>query len=81
MSICPEHDYRSNLSDQEFWGRVAANLIADTQIDYNDEDLYDQEEDFNPCTICGSSGACGYDIEGRPMIHLEDDRSDVSDEG
>lgn len=22
-----------------------------------------------PCTVCGSSTSCGYDDEGRPMIH------------
>jgi hypothetical protein len=22
-----------------------------------------------PCAICGEAGACGYDQEGRPMIH------------
>ena len=21
------------------------------------------------CVVCGSAGACGYDAEGRPMIH------------
>jgi hypothetical protein len=29
-----------------------------------------------PCATCGEPGACGYDAEGRPMIHavwLEDD--------
>jgi len=26
-----------------------------------------------PCDVCGSDGACGYDMEGRPMIHTTED--------
>lgn len=39
------------------------------------DDDYDGVADL-PCAICGEAGACGYDTEGRPLIHatwLEDD--------
>lgn len=32
--------------------------------DYDDESL-----DADPCPVCSATGACGYDTEGRPMIH------------
>jgi hypothetical protein len=33
--------------------------------------------DAVPCGVCGEGGACGYDDEGRPLIHAqwEDDDS------
>ena len=34
---------------------------------------------LNPCEVCGEWGPCGYDQEGRPLIHyVEPD--DVSEE-
>ena len=26
---------------------------------------------LDPCAVCGESGACGHDSEGRPLIHAE----------
>lgn len=31
-----------------------------------------------PCGECGEVGACGYDAEGRPMIHTTSDGSEES---
>lgn len=28
------------------------------------------------CPLCGEAGACGYDTEGRPLIHAIDDEDD-----
>lgn len=25
----------------------------------------------DPCRVCGSPGACGYDSEGLPLIHAD----------
>ena len=76
--ICPEYDYRDGLSDQEFWDRTIASLDA-----MRDQDYYDGPEpdlfpiSGEPCPECGESGPCGYDSEGRPMIHIvsEDEQS------
>lgn len=29
-----------------------------------------------PCPVCGSDDACGYDAEGRPMIHSDMEEDD-----
>lgn len=29
----------------------------------------DESLEIAPCPICGELGACGYDSEGRPLIH------------
>jgi len=47
------------------------------------EPEYDSDEfgDNLPCAECGEVGACGYDAEGRPMIHatwLDDDESEAT---
>lgn len=69
--LCPEADYRDTLTDDEFWAHV-----------YPQGDGPDAEgpEDFDllrhfgrPCEICGEVGPCGYDNEGRPMIHTEEE--------
>lgn len=46
----------------------------------NGPELYEEPEpdeslDMMPCPVCGADGACGYDPDGRPMIHTlgEDD--------
>lgn len=35
----------------------------------------DMDEQLNatPCGVCGAAGACGYDAEGRPLIHATED--------
>lgn len=29
-----------------------------------------------PCLVCGEGGACGYDSEGRAMLHLQPEEPD-----
>ena len=77
MSLCPEHDYREGLSDEEFWDHVYSNLPG-----HYGEDFDGPEPDMfpisgEPCPECGETGPCGYDNEGRPMIHIvsEDEQS------
>lgn len=74
MSLCPESGYRSNLNDEEFWARVAANVGVYVGDLFEQEEDECSEKDLERCTICGSYGACEYDSEGRPLIHLEDDK-------
>ncbi len=70
MSLCPEHTYRSGLTDEEFWLHVFHQEgIADYQVDEPEPTDEDKLAIAEPCPECGSEGACGYDDEGRPMIH------------
>jgi hypothetical protein len=65
MSLCPEGEYRNTLSDEEFWAHIF-------QTDYQESDGPDFDDPtvlLVPCYVCGSMTACGYDSEGRPMIH------------
>lgn len=78
MTNCPEGEFRSKLSEEDFWNHVYKSL----------QEAYDPVDDgtfiddiailmSQPCTICGEVGACGYDAEGRPMIHsLSEEESD-----
>lgn len=74
-SLCPERDERAAMSDGEFWDRVARNLGHNTDPDDLEFDL-DPQLDVGLCDTCGSTGACGYDSEGRALIHAstEDDQ-------
>lgn len=52
----------------------------------DEPDLDEESLDLTVCELCGESGACGYDAEGRPMIHAwagadEDDDSRGSSVG
>lgn len=68
MSLCPEFQYRESLSDEEFW----AHIFQTDYEEYIDFDDIDHSPELpNPCKVCGELTACGYDSEGRPMIHSE----------
>lgn len=72
--LCPEADIRDAMSDDEFWAHV---LGASPTWDADDSgpDL-DIAISTIPCAVCGESGACGYDAEGRALIHAtEEDES------
>jgi hypothetical protein len=72
--LCPEGEYRAGLSDAEFWDHVAANLLPGSVIlePGTDDDPPDPPalDVDRPCPECGERGACGYDAEGRPMVHV-----------
>lgn len=68
--LCPEADARDAMDDGEFWAHVAKNLGAiDAEEFPVDGDDLRALGDAEPCEVCGETGACGYDAEGRPMIH------------
>lgn len=70
--LCPEADLRDSMSDGEFWEHVFhQGTVPDYEPDYDGLGSYaDTEPDIaQPCEVCGSTGACGYDNEGRAMIH------------
>lgn len=73
--ICPEAEQRDAMSDSEFWEHaLRATRLPTLDEDWPDEDPADWRSD--PCTVCRSMGACGYDAEGRPLIHPEPDEDD-----
>lgn len=45
-----------------------------------DEPGLDDDGLIPPCPVCGEAGACGYDAEGRPMIHADLMDEDGDDE-
>jgi hypothetical protein len=67
--------------DAELWDRVSEmrahtapidefegwSIVGDDDSDTRlDRDLHSPDQ---PCAECGETGACAYDIEGRPLIH------------
>jgi hypothetical protein len=69
--LCSEADLRDAMTDDEFWAHVARSLNGDRP-----EDEYDPAHEAidlgliaDPCPECGAAGACGWDDEGRPLIH------------
>lgn len=67
MSLCPEFDKRNSMTDEEFWNHV----FPQPEFFEWDDDPPDPDQISVPCTVCHSCGPCGYDNEGRPMIHTE----------
>ncbi len=66
MSLCPEGGKRAAMTDDEFWAHVL-------QSDEMDFPLIDEESlTDEPCRVCGERRACGYDTEGRPMYHADE---------
>lgn len=77
---CPEAAFRDSLDDGEFWNYVLLGLLpGQEQFDegpYDDGPPEVTYTPLNPCVVCGSIDACGYDDEGRPMIHATENDDD-----
>ncbi len=72
--LCPEADARDAMTDDEFWEHVGQNLSPsafDPPMWDDDGPDLDVTLATVPCNVCGATGACGHDAEGRPMIHTE----------
>jgi hypothetical protein len=69
--LCAEADYRASLSEDDFWAYVLSDTAEEPQP--FDEDLDATTNQNEPCPECGEYGQCGYDMEGRPMIHVTTD--------
>lgn len=63
--LCPEADLRDRMSDADFW----AHVFPMPEPWDDGPDLDDTTNQDKPCPLCGEIGACGYDNEGRPLIH------------
>lgn len=80
MNICPEGEFRGKLTEGEFWDYVLKN-VEEVTFTFSDDGSFIDDITLlmnQPCTVCGEAGACGYDSEGRPMIHsfTEEDEED-----
>ena len=76
-ALCPEAEYRASPSDADFWAHVygldGPDRPYDPEDDPNVPDVAEYELETrlaNPCPECGQVGACAYDSEGRPLIHV-----------
>lgn len=81
MSLCPEAEFRASLDDGEFWDYVLNGVRPgqEPEVDFSDEDQSPPDEYGGPCDVCGERGPCGYDAEGRPLIHPTYVRDDEED--
>lgn len=73
LPMCAVRDRRSTMNDAEFWADVFPQPEYEPQEP--DMDCFGVDSP-NPCPECGSIVACGYDSEGRPMIHVVQEGDD-----
>ncbi len=73
--LCPEADSRDAMDDGEFWEHVFRTEGMPGSPE-DDPDLEPPEDYGRPCFMCGAVGACSYDEQGRPLIHVDDDAED-----
>lgn len=69
---CPEAAKREAMGDSEFWDYVLNGIEPGTLPADGDDDYFwepEWDEPTSACPECGVIGACGYDQEGRPLIH------------
>jgi hypothetical protein len=76
--LCPEADKRDAMTDDEFEAYVADNL-SEPYEPFDDGTEIDVAMSTTECTACGSMSACGYDAEGRPMIHTTEESESQHD--
>lgn len=63
------------MIDEEFWDDVAVALQGPAPLP-DEDDLREIAQGYDqhaPCTECGSTTACGWDAEGRPLFHQQKD--------
>lgn len=72
--LCPEADLRDAMTDEQFWAHV---YRQEDGPDYDIPEDYEVPIQLGPCPVCHELGACGYDAEGRPMIHVQEDGDDA----
>jgi len=65
-SLCPEAAERAAMTDGEFWDHVYGGGARGEPYDPDPSEITAQ---LDPCPVCGERGPCGYDSEGRPLIH------------
>lgn len=76
IGTCAERESRAAMTDAEFWQHVFGQR-EDPRVTLpgwgeGDEALdCDITTTSDPCAECGAVGACGWDAEGRPLIHAE----------
>ena len=78
---CLVRGRRAAMTDEEFWADVedlrgvgSIPLLLGGDVDPDLEDVGPDPRDPgypDPCSECGEVGACGYDAEGRPMVHVQ----------
>lgn len=80
MSLCPDREYRESLSEDEFWDYVLLGQRPGEYVEPEPDDDLDEyvtfAGTFDACPECGEIDACGYDAEGRPMIHTTNEASE-----
>jgi hypothetical protein len=74
VTLCPESAKRAAMSDGEFWEYVLSGASGDRLEDVDEPDPNEPWdsgiETTSPCPECGETGACGYDTEGRALVHV-----------
>jgi len=71
--FCASSPEAAAMTDAEFWAHVYPDDFEEPIDPYAGEP---GPVDVAPCPECGALSACGFDDEGRPMIHainVEDD--------
>lgn len=67
---CTVRAKRAAMTDDEFWADV---YLTDPYDEDGEIEKCIGIDGATPCPECGSTVACGYDSEGRPMIHVVED--------
>lgn len=71
---CLVRDKRKTMNDEEFWDDVFG--IPDPFQEAVELECFGIDAP-TPCPECGSNVACGYDSQGRPMIHVVEEDKDA----
>jgi len=74
--MCRVRDKRRTMNDEDFWADVFGEQLGYPLTEAQELDECFGIEAPNPCPECGAVVACGYDSEGRPMIHVVEDKDE-----
>lgn len=66
------------MTDEDFWEAVFRSTGVMDDEEYPDPD-HEALDDFlgnGVCSTCGGVGACGWDMNGLPLVHPQSDFHD-----
>lgn len=74
---CTVREKRRTMNEEDFWWDVFGQPEYEPLTEAQELDECFGIDAPTPCPECGATVACGYDSEGRPMIHVVEE----TDEG
>jgi len=74
--VCPEQDKRAAMCEDDFWEYVLNRDVPKMEEDDGGNWEEGVSAAADVCSVCGSIAECGWDAEGRALIHVTEENNE-----